>query len=56
MIMSKHVPRVVTIEVNGQQKELIDKLVASDPAKRSAEDLIRHGFSEFVKMKRLGIV
>jgi hypothetical protein len=56
MIMSKHVPRVVTIEVNGQQKELIDKLVASDPAKRSAEDLIRHGFSEFVKMKRLGIL
>jgi hypothetical protein len=46
----------VTIEVNGQQQELIEKLVASDPAKRPAEELIRYGFSEFVKMKRLGIV
>ncbi len=54
--MSKQPPRIVTIEVNGQQKELIDKLVASDPAKRPAEELIRHGFSEFVKMKRLGLV
>jgi hypothetical protein len=48
--------RTVKVEVNGQQEELVAKLVASDPAGRSAEELIRHGFSEFVKMKRLGLV
>jgi len=54
--MSKPLTRTVTVEVNGQQEQLIAKLVASDPAKRPAEELIRLGFSEFVKMKRLGLV
>ncbi len=54
--MSKPLTRTVTVEVNGQQEELVAKLLASDPAKRSAEELIRFGFAEFVKMKRLGLV
>ncbi len=54
--MNKPMPRRITIEVNGQQQELIQKLVAADPAKRPAEELIRFGFAEFVKLKRLGLV
>jgi len=54
--MSKPMSRRITIEVNRQQQELIEKLVSSDPAKRPAEELIRLGFSEFVKLKRLGLV
>jgi hypothetical protein len=32
---------------------MIERLVASDPLKRSAEELIRTGFLEFAKIKRL---
>jgi hypothetical protein len=39
--------------VNGQQKQMIDRLVATDPLKRTAEELIREGFLEFAKAKRL---
>ena len=45
--------KVVTVEINGQQEQMLERLVASDPLKRSAEELIRTGFLEFAKMKRL---
>jgi hypothetical protein len=45
--------KTVTIEVNGQQEDLIQRLVFDDSLKRSAEDLIRLGFLEFAKAKRL---
>ena len=45
--------KTVTIEINGQQEQMLQRLVASDPLKRSAEELIRDGFQEFAKMKRL---
>jgi hypothetical protein len=45
--------KTVTVEVNGQQKQMIDRLVATDPLKRTAEELIREGFLEFAKAKRL---
>jgi hypothetical protein len=45
--------KTVTIEVNGQQEDLIQRLVVDDSLKRSAEDLIRLGFLEFAKAKRL---
>ena len=41
------------VEINGQQDQMIERLVASDPLKRSAEELIRTGFLEFAKIKRL---
>lgn len=45
--------KTVKVEVNGQQEELIRRLVASDPLGRSTEDIIREGFAEFAKHKRL---
>jgi Arc/MetJ-type ribon-helix-helix transcriptional regulator len=45
--------KTVTVEINGQQDQMLQRLVASDPLKRSAEELIREGFLEFAKMKRL---
>ena len=45
--------KTVTVEINGQQEQMLERLVASDPLKRSAEELIRAGFLEFAKMKRL---
>jgi hypothetical protein len=45
--------KTVVVEINGQQDQMIERLVASDPLKRSAEELIRTGFLEFAKMKRL---
>jgi hypothetical protein len=45
--------KTVTVEVNGQQEEMIQRLVTNDPLKRSAEELIRLGFLEFAKAKRL---
>ena len=45
--------KTVVVEVNGQQDEMIRRLVASDPQGRSAEELIREGFLEFAKAKRL---
>ncbi len=45
--------KTVTIEINGQQEDMIQKLAANDPEKRSIEEIIRQGFSEFAKSKRL---
>lgn len=45
--------KTVTVEVNGQQAQMIERLVANDPLKRSPEELIRAGFLEFAKAKRL---
>jgi hypothetical protein len=45
--------KTVTVEINGQQDQMLRRLVANDPLKRSAEELIREGFLEFAKMKRL---
>lgn len=45
--------KAVVVEINGQQEQMIQRLVANDPLKRSAEELIREGFLEFAKAKRL---
>jgi hypothetical protein len=45
--------KTVVVEINGQQDQMIQRLVANDPLKRSAEELIRIGFLEFAKSKRL---
>jgi hypothetical protein len=45
--------KTVTVEINGQQEQMLQRLVANDPLKRSAEELIREGFLEFAKVKRL---
>ena len=45
--------KTVVVEINGQQDQMIERLVASDPLKRSAEELIRAGFLEFAKIKQL---
>ncbi len=45
--------RSVIVEVNGQQQQLIQRLTAADPRGRSAEELIRLGFLEFAKRKRV---
>ncbi len=47
------IAKTVTIEINGQQEDMIQKLAAGDPEKRSIEEIIRQGFSEFAKSKRL---
>jgi len=44
--------KTVTIEVNGQQEDMIRKLAEKDPFGRSIEDIIRMGFLEFAKQKR----
>ncbi len=43
--------RTVTVEVNGQQEELIRRLVGEDAQGRTAADIIRQGFAEFAKFK-----
>lgn len=43
---------VVVIVFNGQQENLLQRIVANDPEGRSAEELIRCGFTEFAKRKR----
>ena len=43
----------VEVEINGQQDQMIQRLVAGDPLGRSAEEIIREGFLEFAKAKRL---
>jgi hypothetical protein len=45
--------KTVKVEINGQQENMIKKLAGSDPEKRSIEEIIRQGFSEFAKSKRL---
>jgi hypothetical protein len=45
--------KTITIEVNGQQEDMIRKLAERDPHKRTIEEFIRLGFVEFAKAKRL---
>jgi hypothetical protein len=45
--------KILTIEINGQQEDMIKKFAANDPEKRSIEEIVRRGFSEFAKSKRL---
>jgi hypothetical protein len=45
--------KAVVVEINGQQEQMIQRLVANDTLGRSAEELIREGFLEFAKAKRL---
>jgi hypothetical protein len=45
--------KTVIVEINGQQEQMLQRLIATDPFKRTAEELIREGFLEFAKMKRL---
>jgi hypothetical protein len=45
--------KALTVEINGQQEDMIQKFATNDPEKRSIEDIIRQGFSEFAKSKRL---
>jgi len=45
--------KAVVVEINGQQEQMIQRLVANDSLGRSAEELIREGFLEFAKAKRL---
>ncbi len=45
--------KTVTVEINGQQEDMIRKLAAKDPSLGSIEDLIRPGFAEVAKSKRI---
>jgi hypothetical protein len=45
--------KTVVVEINGQQDQMIQRLVQSDPRGRSVEEIIREGFLEFAKAKRL---
>ncbi len=45
--------KTVKVEINGQQEDMVHKFIATDPEKRSIEEFIRQGFSEFAKSKRL---
>ena len=45
--------KTVPVEINGQQEQMLQRLIACDPLKRSADELIRVGFLDFAKMKRL---
>jgi hypothetical protein len=45
--------KTVVVEINGQQDQMIQRLVQNDPRGRSIEEIIREGFLEFAKAKRL---
>jgi hypothetical protein len=45
--------KTITVEVNGQQEDMIRKLAEKDPQGRTIEEFIRLGFVEFAKAKRL---
>lgn len=45
--------KTVVVEINGQQEQMLARLVEKDPAGRTAEEFIREGFLEFAKTKRL---
>lgn len=45
--------RTVDVQLNGQQEQLIKRMAQRDALGRPAEDLIRNGFLEFAKRKRL---
>jgi hypothetical protein len=48
--------KTVIVEINGQQESMIQKLLESSPHELSAEEIIRMGFLEYAKEKRLGKV
>jgi hypothetical protein len=45
--------KTVVVEINGQQEQMLERLVAKDQLGRTAEEIIRQGFLEFAKAKRL---
>jgi hypothetical protein len=45
--------KTVTVEINGQQEDMVRKLVGKDPNGASIEEIIRMGFLEYAKAKRL---
>jgi hypothetical protein len=45
--------KTVIVEINGQQDQMIQRLVQNDPLGRSVEEIICEGFLEFAKAKRL---
>lgn len=45
--------KAVTIEINGQQEDMLRRLAASHPELGTTEDILRLGFAEFAKSKRL---
>jgi hypothetical protein len=45
--------KTVVVEINGQQEQMLERLVANDQLGRTAEEIIRQGFLEFAKAKRL---
>jgi hypothetical protein len=45
--------KTVTVEINGQQESMIRKLVENSPHGLSAEEILRMGFLEYAKEKRL---
>jgi hypothetical protein len=45
--------KTVTVEVNGQQEDMLRKFAAEHPELGPIEDVIRQGFAEFAKPKRI---
>ncbi len=45
--------RTIDVQLNGQQEQLVKRMVARDAVGRPADELIRLGFLEFAKRKRL---
>lgn len=45
--------RTVTVEINGQQEDMLRKFAADHTELGSIEDIIRQGFAEFAKSKRI---
>jgi hypothetical protein len=45
--------RTIDVQLNGQQEQLVKRMVARDAVGRPADELIRLEFLEFAKRKRL---
>jgi hypothetical protein len=45
--------RTIDVQLNGQQEQLVKRMTERDTLARPAEELIRLGFLEFAKRKRL---
>jgi hypothetical protein len=45
--------RTIDVQLNGQQEQLVERMTERDTLARPAEELIRLGFLEFAKRKRL---
>ena len=45
--------KTVVVEINGQQDQMIQRLVQNDRLGRTVEEIIRDGFLDFAKAKRL---